>query len=150
MFNAIEEIRKLAKGLITDKDFDLCAAIERIARDTMETSPVKIKCILEPSLEIAMSDQFKLNAFRIIQEQLNNILKHASASAIQINMSETSKAFVLSIADNGVGFDSRKKLRNAGIGIANIISRTELFRGHARFITAPGEGCKLVLTFPVS
>jgi PAS domain S-box-containing protein len=150
-FTAIEEIRKLTRGLITDtiKDFGLCSAIEDITRDTMEAYPVKIHCTLEPSLESSMSDKFKLNAFRIVQEQLNNIQKHASASEIQITMSETNAAFVLSIADNGIGFDNTKKLRNTGIGISNIISRAEFYKGKATFLTKPGNGCKLVLTFPI-
>jgi PAS domain S-box-containing protein len=149
---AIEEIRKLTKGLMTDtvKDFGLCTAIEDIAYDTMEACPVKIHCKLESSLERAMSDKFKMNAFRIVQEQLNNILKHASASAIHITMSEKKAEFVLSIADNGIGFDNTKKLNHTGIGISNIISRAESYRGRARFITKPGKGCKLVITFPIT
>jgi PAS domain S-box-containing protein len=149
---AIEEIRKLTKGLMTDtiEDFGLCAAIEDIARDTMEACPVKIYCKLEPSLERAMSDKFKMNAFRIVQEQLNNILKHASASDIHITMSEKKAEFALSIADNGIGFDNTKKLNQTGIGISNIISRAESYRGRARFITKPGKGCKLVITFPIT
>jgi len=150
MFNAIEEIRKLAKGLMPGKDFGLCTAIEHIARDTMETHPVRISCILKPSLESAMSDNFKLNIFRIIQEQLNNILKHARASEIQITMSEMKTGFALSIVDNGIGFDIAKRKKSTGIGINNIISRTELLRGKASFITTPGNGCKLVLTFPIT
>jgi PAS domain S-box-containing protein len=152
MFNAIEEIRKLTKGLITDtiKDFGLCAAIEDIARDTMEASPVKIHCKLQPSLERAMSDKFKMNAFRIVQAQLNNILKHASASDVHITMSEKKAEFALSISDNGVGFDNTKKSNHTGIGISNIISRAESYRGKARFITGPGKGCKLVIKFPVT
>jgi len=148
---AIEEIRKLTKGLMTDtiKDFGLCAAIEDIARDTMEACPVKIYCKLEPSLERAMSDKFKMNAFRIVQEQLNNILKHASASDIHITMSEKKAEFALSIADNGIGFDGTKKMNHTGIGISNIISRAESYRGRARFITKPGKGCKLVIAFPI-
>jgi len=149
MFTAIEEIRKLTKGLMSDKDFGLCEAIGHIARDTMKIHPVRIRCILKPSLEIAMSNKFKLNTFRIIQEQLNNILKHAGASEIQITMSEEKAGLVLSVLDNGIGFDITKKKKNAGIGISNIISRAELFRGKARFITAPGKGCKLLLTFPI-
>jgi PAS domain S-box-containing protein len=149
---AIEEIRKLTKGLMTDtiKDFGLCAAIEDIARDTMEACPVKIHCKLKPSLERAMSDKFKMNAFRIVQEQLTNILKHASASDIHITMSEKKAEFMLSIADNGIGFDNTKKLNHTGIGISNIISRAESYRGRARFITKPGKGCKLVITFPIT
>jgi len=149
-FNAIEEIRKLTKGLMTDtiKDFGLCAAIENIARDTMEAHPVKIHCTLAPSLERTMSDKFKMNAFRIIQEQLTNILKHAGASDIHITMSGTKAVFSLTIADNGIGFDSTKKLSHSGIGISNIVSRAELYRGKAKFITEPGNGCKLLVTFP--
>ncbi|MDO6431126.1 PAS domain S-box protein [Flavitalea sp. BT771] len=150
MFTAIEEIRKLTKGLMTDKDFRLCAEIEHIARDTMKIYPVRIRCILKPSMEKTMSSKFKLNTYRIVQEQLNNILKHAGASEIQITMSETKAGFVLSILDNGIGFDITKKKKNAGIGISNIISRAELFRGKASFITAPGNGCKLILTFPIT
>src|SRR5580658_9388596 len=71
-FTAIEEIRKLTKGLMTDtiKDFGLCAAIEDIARDTMKASPVKIHCVLQPRLESTMDNKFKMNLFRIVQEQL--------------------------------------------------------------------------------
>jgi PAS domain S-box-containing protein len=147
---AIEEIRKLTKGLIADKDFELCAEIEHVARDIMKIHPIRIRCKLKPSLEKAMSNKFKLNTYRIVQEHLNNILKHASASEIQITMSEVKTGFVLSIVDNGIGFDITKKRKNAGIGISNIINRTEYFRGKASFITRPGNGCKLVLTFPIT
>ena len=151
-FSAIQEIRKLTKGLMTDtiKDFGLCAAIEDIASDTMDAYPVKIHCKLEPSCETAMSDKFKVNTFRIVQEQLNNIVKHASASDIHITMSEKNAEFTLSIADNGIGFDFTKKLNHTGIGISNIISRAESYRGGAKFITKPGKGCKLVITFPIT
>jgi len=149
---AIEEIRKLTKGLITDtiKDFGLCAAIEDIVRDTMEACPVKIHCVLHPSLETSMSNKFKMNAFRIVQEQLTNIQKHARASEISIVMSEINGKFTLSIADNGIGFDNTKKSSHTGIGMRNIISRVEFYKGSARFTTEPGNGCKLVITFPAT
>jgi PAS domain S-box-containing protein len=149
---AIEEIRKLTKGLLSDtiKDFGLCGAIEHIVKDTMEIYPVKIHCKLGPALEGAMSEKFKMNAFRIIQEQLNNILKHANASDINITMAKKKAAFVLSIADNGIGFDNTKKKSHEGIGISNIVSRAESYRGKARFITGPGKGCKLVISFPAA
>ena len=151
-FSAIEEIRKLTKGLMTGviKDFGLCAAIEDLVHDTMEACPVKIHCILQPSLEKPMSDKFKMNVFRIVQEQLTNILKHAGASEIHITMSEKNGKFALSIADNGKGFDKRKKSGNVGIGISNIISRAEFYKGKAAFITEPGKGCKLVVTLPAA
>ena len=149
-FAAIEEIRRLTKGLVTDtiKDFGLCSAIENIVRDTMEACPVKIHCVLQPALERSMTDKFKLNAFRIVQEQLTNIRKHAKASEIQIIMSEIYGKFTLTIADNGIGFDNTKRSGHTGIGISNIVSRAEFYKGSAMFITKPGKGCKLVVTFP--
>jgi len=146
---AIEEIRKLTKGLMTARvtDFGLCGAIEEICQDTMETYPVKITYRLEHSLEETLSEKFKLNAFRILQEQLNNIRKHAKASAIQIILSKTEESIVISIIDDGVGFDTSKEWK--GIGIKNIISRAELYKGNARFVSEPGMGCALVVSFPV-
>ncbi len=152
---AIDEIRKLTRGLTTDdiKDFGLCGAIERTCRDTMQAYPVKIYCTLDETLEETMSEKFKLNTFRIFQEQLNNILKHATASDIHISLSQKPlKTFgpisrlVLFIADDGVGFDTGTK--SNGIGISNIISRAELYKGEASFISAPGKGCTLIVSFP--
>ncbi len=146
---AIEEIRKLTKGLTTDtiQEFGLCGAIEHVSLDTMEAYPVKIHCVLDHSLEERMSEKFKLNTFRIFQEQLNNIIKYAKATDIHITVSKLNNGFTLSISDNGVGFDPTKKVK--GIGISNIIGRAELYKGKANFISNAGEGCMLVVTFPV-
>ena len=97
-----------------------------------------------------MNDKFKMNVFRMVQEQLTNILKHAKASDVYIMMSERNGKFTLSIADNGIGFDNTKKSSHNGIGLRNIISRAEFYKGSARFITKPGNGCKLVITFPAA
>jgi PAS domain S-box-containing protein len=147
---AIEAIRKLSKGLMTDtiNDFGLSEAIEAIVRDTMESNPAKIHFSgIDISLEDSMDNKFKLNIFRIVQEQMTNIIKHAEASEIDIGIVEKASRVLLSIADNGVGFDSSKK--TAGIGMTNIVSRAKLYKGNANFISRPGQGCKLLVTFPV-
>ena len=146
---AIEEIRKLTKGLTTDviKNLGLCESIDNITRDTMEVNPVKISCALESFKEDSVNDKFKLNVFRIVQEQLNNILKHAKATEVTISLSQNKKSIILSISDNGVGFDTTKKSK--GIGVSNIISRAELYKGTAIFISQPGKGCSLIVSFPV-
>jgi PAS domain S-box-containing protein len=148
--SAIEEIRKLTKGWTTHtgRGYELCEAIEIITRDTMEVYPVKIHCLLDRTIEETMSEKLKLNLFRILQEQLNNILKHASAAVIRITLSDTQAGVIFSVADDGIGFD--KDIKTDGIGIGNIISRTELYKGKVNFITAPGKGCTMVVTFPVT
>jgi PAS domain S-box-containing protein len=145
---AIEEIRKLTKELTAPAitDFDLCEAIESTCHDIMETCPVQIDYILDDCLEDSINEKFKLNTFRILQEQLNNIVKHAKASNVHITLSKTDTGIMLSIADDGVGFDTTQKAK--GIGITNIISRSELYKGNANFISEPGKGCLLAITFP--
>ena len=144
---AIEEIRKLTRGLTSDiiKNLGLTEAIVNIARDTMEMNPVKISTQLECFNEYDFNDKFKLNLYRIVQEQLNNILKHAGATFVSIHLKQSAGSLVLEIADNGVGFDTRKKQK--GIGLANIKSRAIAFKGTADFMSTPRKGCTLTVTF---
>jgi PAS domain S-box-containing protein len=146
---AIEAIRKLTKKLTTGiiMDLGICTAIENISRDMMEVNPVKIILRLKSFKEKTVNEKLQLALFRILQEQLNNILKHARASRVVITLSQTTKLITLSLADNGVGFDSRKKSK--GIGIENIKSRAIAFGGEAEIISQPGKGCTLKATFPV-
>lgn len=148
--SAIEEIRKLSKGLATDiiKNLGLCEAIDSLARDTMEVSPIRISCALKSFIEDSVNDKFKLNVYRIVQEQLSNILKHSKATEVSICLSQNKKSIALSVSDNGVGFDTGKKRK--GIGIINIKSRAASYNGTADFVSQPGKGCVLTVTFPVT
>lgn len=148
--SAIEEIRKLTKSLTTDiiKNLGLSEAIETIIHDTMEVSPVKISSSLDGFMENSVDNKFKLNVFRIVQEQINNILKHAGASEVIIQLLQDKKFVILTISDNGVGFDIHKK--QAGIGLKNIKSRAMSYFGTADFVSTAGHGCILKVTFPIS
>ena len=94
-----------------------------------------------------MSEKFNLDVFRIVQEQLNNILKHAKASRVRIVLNHKDTEVVLSIADNGIGFDMKENVH--GIGIINIKSRVKCYQGTAVFISRPGKGCLLTARFPI-
>jgi PAS domain S-box-containing protein len=145
--NAIEEIRKLTKGLVTDsiKFLGLADAVKELAADTMQVNTVKITCQLDASFEDEMTDKFKLNVYRIIQEHLNNILKHAFAKNVTIAFSKKKNSIILVISDNGVGFDIG--IKSKGIGIDNIKSRAKTSGGKADFVSQPGNGCVLTVTF---
>jgi signal transduction histidine kinase len=95
-----------------------------------------------------VNDKFKLNVFRIIQEQLNNILKHAEATKVIIKLLQSKKSIRLVISDNGTGFNAQKKQK--GIGIANITSRVSAYNGVTDFDSQPGHGCILTAIFPVT
>ncbi|HZF63914.1 MAG TPA: PAS domain S-box protein [Chitinophagaceae bacterium] len=89
-----------------------------------------------------------LSLFRIIQEQLSNVVKHANASQVRITM-EISKDFLdLEISDNGKGFDTKTTIK--GLGLKNIRNRAEFHRGTTYIAAAPGEGCLLSVCIPLA
>ncbi|HEV3223163.1 MAG TPA: PAS domain-containing protein [Puia sp.] len=146
---AIEEIRKLAKGLVSNvvNNVGLCNAIHSMMDDLMKAYPIKIICKMDDDLNILMSPRFNLDIFRIVQEQLNNIIKHAKATRVKINLFRKEDDIVLSVIDNGIGFDVAKKV--TGIGIINMKSRAASHKGLAEFISKLGKGSALTATFPI-
>ena len=146
---AIEEIRKLSKELTSDtiKHFGLCEAIKDACRNIMEIHPVKIIYAMQAFDEKGMDDKFRHNVFRIIQEQLNNILKHASATTINISLSRNDRFITMTVSDNGVGFDTG--LKRKGIGVDNIRNRAASCNGTVDLVSQPGHGCVLTVKFPV-
>src|SRR5450432_40727 len=146
---AIFEIRLLTKKHVTPlRDFDLKEQIEAMIK-IMEEG-IGIKIVLDYSVpdKPAMMDDLKLNIYRIIQEQLNNVYKHASASRVHIKMHAKKEDIHVSISDNGIGFEVGMKKN--GVGIVNIINRVESFNGEVHFETNPGIGCKLDFTIPMA
>ncbi|MBU6158148.1 MAG: PAS domain-containing protein [Bacteroidetes bacterium] len=142
---ALQEIRKLSHSLVTPTlgDRDLFQSIKDLVLD--QTQAVKMEVHFEESMEqgVAISDTRKLVFYRIVQEQVNNVLKYASATRLSIKLyNETDKVY-LEIEDNGKGFDPDKKTK--GIGLQNIQKRVELYSGKMQLETAPGKGCKLTV-----
>jgi len=80
-----------------------------------------------------------------VQEQLNNVLKHAAATTVDVSIRRDGPLLTLCITDNGRGFDPWKK--REGIGISNIINRAELFNGQVTIASTPGMGCVLSVNF---
>jgi PAS domain S-box-containing protein len=90
----------------------------------------------------------KETLYRIVQEQLNNIEKYAKASGVTIEFSTGKDHIDMTIQDNGVGFDTKKKAK--GIGLMNILNRAESFNGSAIIISEPGKGCTLTVAVPLT
>ncbi len=88
----------------------------------------------------------KLNIYRIVQEQVNNILKHATASYAAISIENENNAIQISLVDDGKGFDFFAKRR--GIGISNIINRAESYNGEVHVESSPGNGCRMEIRIP--
>jgi two-component system sensor histidine kinase UhpB len=85
--------------------------------------------------------------YRIVQEQVNNIVKHARASQVHINITNDAKQISLLIADNGVGFDTKQKSK--GIGLRNIENRVKFYKGNATIRSEREKGCILEVYIPM-
>jgi len=95
-----------------------------------------------------LNEKLQLTIFRIVQEQVNNILKHANASYATINLSRQKNTITMLISDNGKGCDILK-VKN-GVGIINIKSRVELYRGTVSIVSKPGAGYEMNVVFPIT
>lgn len=149
IYNAIEEIRKLSKALVTPliKDFGLCKAIDGLIEDIQMANTIHFDFFCANFQEEDINYEFKLNIFRIVQEQMNNIIKHAQAKHVVIELYRDQK-ITLSIIDDGIGFNVEQK--RSGIGLNNIQTRTALYTGKIDIQSAPGEGCKVKIEYPVT
>ena len=148
--NAINEIRKISKSLITPglREIGLVESIEDIIDDLrVAGDKLAVHLDLQNISEDQIEDPRKLAVFRIVQEQLNNIVKHAQATRVLIRLSGEEDHIVLTVADNGVGFDVSRYRK--GVGITNIISRAELFNGKVEIVSSPGEGCTMTVNLPM-
>jgi PAS domain S-box-containing protein len=90
----------------------------------------------------------QLNLYRILQEQLKNIIKYAEATSIQLEILLYDDMIRMQITDNGVGFEKGKV--NKGIGTLNMQRRAELFSGKFSIEAAPGKGCSVLVELPLS
>jgi two-component system, NarL family, sensor kinase len=88
----------------------------------------------EPYLE----SEIKLQLFRIVQESVNNIIKHAKATRIDIKLRITDQIIALYVHDNGVGFNPSQQAK--GLGLKNIEIRSQLLKGKSRFKSNPNRG----------
>jgi PAS domain S-box-containing protein len=91
-------------------------------------------------------EELELAIYRIVQEQLNNVVKHAEATHVTIVLREMDEGLLLSITDDGKGFDPAE--RAPGIGLENMRRRAVAMGGDLRILSAPGKGCELILQAP--
>jgi PAS domain S-box-containing protein len=97
----------------------------------------------------SLNRDMQLNLYRILQEQLRNIMKHAKATQINIRITMRDFSFLqMSIVDNGIGFDA--SAAKGGIGLANMKRRAQLFSGTFSISSTIGKGCGVLVEFPLS
>jgi signal transduction histidine kinase len=150
--SAIHEIRNISRNLVPASigDLGLQDSVADLVESLRMTRAIHVEFYPAGNFDEKISDKAKLMLFRIIQEQINNVLKHSGARnlIIELILSEADQCIELSITDDGKGFDPGKAGKK-GLGLSNITSRADLFGGKVTIQSAPGQGCKLRVQVPI-
>jgi len=87
--------------------------------------------------------------YRVIQECVNNVIKHSGANTIDISLIKDADGIAATVDDNGKGFDTSKKEKFEGIGLKNILTRIQYLKGTVDFDSSPGKGTLVAIHVPV-
>jgi len=147
--DVINDVRAMSRSLVpfTLKDLGLVESINELIDSLMRTRSINIEFEYGCFNESIVPENQKLSMFRIVQEQLNNVVKHARAQNVWIKLYVKMDELIMEIRDNGKGFNSTNPRK--GVGILNIKNRAELFSGKVNIVSQPGRGCLMVISFPL-
>lgn len=147
--NVIREIRHLSRSLMDPSigDLGLIDSINDLVQNINYTEKIKVRCCIDETVEEKLSKQQKLAAFRILQESMNNVIRHANAKEVVISLCDKGCSACLTIQDDGTGFNP--KLVKRGAGLKNIQNRVYLINGSYSITSEPNQGCKLSINFPI-
>jgi signal transduction histidine kinase len=147
---AIQDLRDLSKTLNTENisSLGLPKAIQQELQLLEKTGTFKGTLEVEGTF-ISLEPQKELIIFRIIQEALNNIIKHAKATFIRITLSYTDN-FRIVISDNGRGFDPNETTFIEGSGLRNMQSRSALINAEFTMNSNPDHGTSILISLPLT
>lgn len=145
--NVIKDIRKITNTLTKPGIFiGLLDSIHNLIHDISQNYPIQIQFQVNGFEILALDIKVQQDLYRIVQEQINNIINHAEATAAKIQLIKNKGQIALYIKDNGVGWHQSWDKSQAGF--INIKSRAELHGGHLTIISEPGEGYALEVIIP--
>ncbi len=127
--------------------FGIVAAIEiEVNEFTQRTG---ISCTLNITDEEVQVDQnISISLFRILQETLNNIMKHAQASKVKVSIANHKNIVSLTVSDNGRGLNSQDRLKPRSFGLRGIQERVARFGGEVKVSSNPGKGTTISVSIP--
>lgn len=146
---AMEEIRKLSKTLVSPSlgGASLKQSLETLVNEVNVIGTPQIHLNYQIDNNQLIEDRKQLTIYRIVQEQITNIRKHARAEEATITVKAEEGNLLLTIEDDGAGFDTSQKAK--GIGLQNINSRVQFYSGQMTLISQPGNGCKIEIKLPL-
>ncbi len=146
--NALQAVRQSVSEIRSDplQDQVLEDAIATLAQDFHNTTGVEPQCHIH--LPQPLSNQVSAVVYRIVQEGLTNICKHAQATVVTIELQSTDSGLLLTLQDNGKGFQIESN--RSGFGLQGMRERITRLGGHLDIVSQPGAGCQIKAFLPES
>jgi len=146
--HAVDEVRSISHNLMPNAliAYGVKSAVEDMFRTVKESTPVVVKMTIEEGL--SLEEQVSIVIYRVLQECLNNTLKYANASELELDISKGQGLIKITYKDNGSGFDMKQAKPNDGIGLSNMQSRIELIGGSFEIVSKLGEGTSIYFSIP--
>ena len=147
---AYQKVRTIAheknSGVMANQG--LLPAIKNLAKKVSYGNHLTID-IQDYGLEQRLDNHIEITIFRIIQELITNIIKHANATEIQISLTNHDAMLNIIVEDNGKGFDAKKLPQKEGMGLATIEKRIEHLEGTFEIDSTPGKGTNIIINIPI-
>ena len=149
----IEDVRRLSHDLspVILNDLGLSGALAHLANNFAALNDLKVSVSI-PNLEGCFSDDEARNIYRIVQEAVNNVAKHARASLLILEAELLDDKVRFRVSDDGVGFGGDNLLAGgrveAGLGLTSMAQRVRLLDGDFSVSAQPGSGCVVTFTLP--
>ncbi len=148
----IEDVRRLSHDLspVILDDLGLSDALSHLVNNFTALQNLKAS-VAVPDIDDFFSREAARNIYRIAQEAINNVGKHAKASLVVLEAEILSDAVRFSIKDDGVGFDADAMKRGrpgTGLGLASMAERVRLLKGDFVIVSKPNKGCEVKFTLP--
>lgn len=151
--NTIENVRGISRRLqpAALEEFGIEVALRSLSRDMLDAAGIEVRLNIETA---GLKFPFEINTciFRIAQESITNIIRHAQATQVEINLGYKNGKLELVICDNGQGFDpaSYQEVDSyLHLGLRGMQERVEIFEGELAIISAPNQGTEIQVGIPV-
>ena len=149
--SSIKEMRRVAHNMMPETllKFGLDTALKDFCNDVSQSGAVKLT-YQSFGLEFAAIDQMTaITIYRIVQELLNNTMKHAAAENVLVQVTKTDQTISVTVEDDGKGFDTSILKQSKGIGWSNILNRVEFLKGKLDVNSQPGKGTSVLVELSV-
>ncbi|GAB3767111.1 hypothetical protein GCM10028796_27720 [Ramlibacter monticola] len=135
------------RPLVLD-DLGLVPALEWVVQNFMQRTHVPCELIVDEDLEL--EEPFATGVFRIVQESLQNVAKHAEATQVEVELNSEGDYLLLRVQDDGIGFRPSQPRKPQSLGLVGLRERAQLMRGELRVDSSPGAGTRVEARIPTT